>query len=128
MRLAADLDAFATRIGIGGVGTVAGVMGMSISGLAGMIWSRQTAHLEHRHLGVLFVLALCMSTHLISGLAVPREMAIWFFTVAAGPIFAVNLVAVPLIGALLERENRRMKEERRLAAAAVHRAAARSCD
>lgn len=109
--------AFATRYGIGGVGTLAGVLGMTIAGLAGMIWARQTAHMKQRGLGMLLLLAAAMSTHIASGVAVPREMAIWFYTVAAGPIVLVNFIAVPLIGALLERENRRIRNENTLSAA-----------
>ncbi|ABD53389.1 LytS/YhcK type 5TM receptor domain-containing protein [Jannaschia sp. CCS1] len=109
--------AFATRYGIGGVGMLAGVVGMTIAGLAGIIWARLTAHLEQRGLGLLLLLAAAMSTHVVSGVVVPRDMAIWFFSVAAAPIVLVNFLAVPLIGSLLERENRRIQRENKLSAA-----------
>lgn len=109
--------ALATRYGIGGVGMVAGVFGMMIAGLAGMIWARMTAHLEQRGLKVLFVLAAAMSTHIVSGILVPWEMAVWYYSVAAGPMVLVNFIAIPLIGSLLERENQRIQRENTLSAA-----------
>lgn len=109
--------AIATRYGLGGVGVYAGIVGMIIAGLAGMIWARKTAHVERRSVGMLVILAGAMSTHVVSGVLVPAEMAAWFFSVAAGPVVLVNFLAVPLIGMLLERENRRIQQENRLSAA-----------
>jgi hypothetical protein len=57
---------------------------------------------------------------LLSGVVVPRDLALWFFTVAAGPMLAMNMVAVPLIGSLLERENRRIRAANKMQAAATH--------
>ncbi len=111
------LIAVAVRVDLGGVGSVAGVWGMIIAGLAGMIWARKMAHFEVRRFPMLLLLALAMSSHLLGALALPRDMAVWFFTEAAGTILTFNLLAVPLIGALLERENRRIAEENRLCAA-----------
>jgi len=107
----------AVRIDLGGIGTAAGVWSMVIAGLAGMIWARKMAHVERRTLGMLVMLALAMSLHLLGALALPREMALVFFTEAAGPILLINLMAVPLIGQLLERENRRIAYVHRMTAA-----------
>ncbi|MBL4626614.1 MAG: hypothetical protein JKY00_00995 [Roseicyclus sp.] len=109
--------ALATGYGIGGVGATSGMWGMVLAGLAGMIWARKTAHLEERNFSVLMLLAIAMSAHLLAGLALPNDIAVWFFTTAAGPILAMNLIAIPLIGALLERENRRILQENHMAAA-----------
>jgi hypothetical protein len=102
------LIAMLTRIGIGGVGAVAGLWAMVIAGLAGIIWARKMAAFKKRNFGMLLLLALAMSTHLLAAVALPRDVAVWFFTSAVGPILAMNLLAVPLIGSLLERENRRI--------------------
>lgn len=107
------LIAMLTRIGIGGVGAVAGLWGMVIAGLAGIIWARKMAAFKKRNFGMLLLLALGMSTHLLAAVALPRDVAVWFFTSAAGPILAMNLLAIPLIGSLLERENRRIQHESR---------------
>ena len=112
------LIGLAARAGIGGVGAVAGMWGMVIAGLAGMIWARQMIVHPKRNFGMLLLLALAMSTHLLAGLALPRDLAIWFYTSAAGPMLAMNLISVPLIGALLERENQRIQREERLIATA----------
>ena len=104
--------AMVTRIDIGGVGAVPGLWGMVIAGLAGLIWARKLAGLPKRNFGMLLLLGLAMSAHLLGALALPRDVAVWFYTSAAGPILLMNLVAVPLIGALLERENQRIQAER----------------
>ena len=109
----------ATRYGLGGVGTAAGISGMFFAGLVGVVWARKTSHINRRGLGSLLALAGAMSIHVTSGVLVPYDMAVWFFSVAALPMVMVNLVAVPFIGALLERENRRIQHENRLSAAAT---------
>lgn len=103
--------ALLVRVDIGGVGVQAGVTGMVIAGLAGMIWARKTARYDRRNFAMLLLLALAMSAHLLGALALPRDMATWFFTAAAGPILAMNLLSVPLIGALMERENQRIADD-----------------
>ncbi|MEX3017016.1 LytS/YhcK type 5TM receptor domain-containing protein [Gymnodinialimonas hymeniacidonis] len=105
------LITMAVRIEIGGVGMVSGLWAMVITGLAGMIWCRKLAGLPKRNFGMLLLLALAMSAHLLGAVALPRDLAVWFYTSAAGPILVMNLIAVPLIGALLERENRRILAE-----------------
>lgn len=112
--------AVATRVGLGGVGMEAGIWGMVIAGLAGLIWARKMASQDTRTFGALLLLGMAMSTHLLSGLALPREFAIWFFTTAAAPMLAMNLIAVPLIASLLEREIQRIRRDNRFAASATH--------
>lgn len=107
----------ATRYGLGGVGTAAGITGMFVAGFVGILWARKTAHMKRRGLGMLMVLAGAMSTHVATAILVPYDAAVWFFSVAATPMVIVNLVAVPFIGMLLERENRRIQEENRMSAA-----------
>lgn len=106
--------AVATRMGIGGVGMVSGIAAMAMSGLAGMIWARKMATHRKRNFGMLLYLALAMSCHLLAAVVLPRDVALWFFTTAAGPILALNLLAVPSVGALLERENRRIAKDLRM--------------
>ncbi len=111
--------AASARIGIGGVGVQAGLIAMVIAGLAGMIWAQKTAHLKRRGIGQLLGLACAMSLHLSAAFVLPHEMAAWFFGVAAGPIFLLNLISITLVGAFLERENRRILGENQLLAAAT---------
>lgn len=106
------------RFEFGGVGTLAGVSGIVIAGLAGMIWARKMAHHHGRSFAMLLCLSLAMSAHLLSAVVMPRELALWFFTNAAGPLLAANLLCVTFIGWILEQENRRVSNEIRLARAA----------
>lgn len=112
--------AMATRLGLGGAGMESGLLGMVIAGLAGIIWAHRLKTHDVRNFGGLVLLGLMMSSHLFAGLILPHEMAVWFFTTAAAPILAINLIAIPLIGFLLERENYRIRRENRLAASATH--------
>lgn len=105
------------RLGMGGVGAGAGVLAMVMAGAAGLLWERRMAQIGERNVAMLLLLALAMSVHLLAGLALPQEMSEWFFTTIALPLFMVNLVAIPLIGSVLERENRRIQREHRMAAA-----------
>ncbi|OAN78904.1 hypothetical protein A8B78_00625 [Jannaschia sp. EhC01] len=109
--------AASTRIGMGGIGATAGVLAMIMAGGAGCFWAWYVQRYEKRSFGMLLVLAVAMSSHLLAGFALPHDMAVWFFTTAALPLFAMNLLAVPLIGSVLERENRRILKEHRMAAA-----------
>ncbi len=111
--------ALLARLGLGGVGAASGMWGMVIAGLAGMIWARKMSAFPTRNFGALLLLALAMSSHMLAALILPRDLAVWFYTSAAGPILAMNLFAVPLIGALLERENQRILRESKQAAVAL---------
>lgn len=109
--------AMSARFGIGGVGTSAGLLGMMLAGCAGVLWAHKMAEYERRNFSMLLLLALAMSSHLLAALVLPHDIAVWFLTTAAAPLLALNLITVPLLGALLERENRRIQKENRMAAA-----------
>lgn len=112
--------AMLTRIGLGGVGMESGLWGMALAGVAGIFWARRRADQDGSTFAGLLFLGLLMSSHLLAALALPRELAIWFVTTAAAPMLLVNLFAVPLIAALLERENYRIRRDNRLAASVTH--------
>lgn len=110
--------AMATRYGIGGVGWISGVAGMIVAGGAGLAWDRLTRHRSVRGARPLMALGVVMCSHLVAAVLLPVDIAIWFLTVAAPPIVALNLVSIPLVGALLERERQLMAGETRLKASA----------
>ncbi len=112
--------AMATRVGLGGVGMESGLWAMALAGLAGMIWARKRTNFDTWNFGGLLLLGLAMSSHMLAAVVLPRELAIWFITHAAGPMLVMNLFAVPLIASLLERENHRIRRENRLEASATH--------
>ena len=101
------------RLGLGGVGAPAGVMGMVIAGGAGMIWSALTVN-SLRTLRTILGLGLAMSAHLFGALLLPIDLAIWFVTTAAPVMVLLNLVFVPPISMALERETRIIREGERL--------------
>ncbi|MBY4894552.1 hypothetical protein KUL25_17475 [Rhodobacteraceae bacterium N5(2021)] len=109
--------AASTRIGMGGIGATAGVVAMIMAGGAGCFWAWYVQRFDKRSFKMLLVLAIAMSSHLLAGFVLPDDLAAWFFTTAALPLFAMNLLAIPLIGYVLERENRRIQREHRMAAA-----------
>ncbi|WP_224816916.1 LytS/YhcK type 5TM receptor domain-containing protein [Hasllibacter sp. MH4015] len=104
---------------LGGVGMLAGWISIVIAALAGIIWARKTAHLGDRGFPILLGLALAMSSHLLGALALPSDLAAWFLMNAGLPILAANLVAVPTLAALMERENRRIRIMDEMQAAAT---------
>lgn len=111
---------FATRYGIGGVGMTSGLLSMAIAGGAGLIWAQKIANHDMRNLPGMLLLGLMMSSHMLAAFALPAEMATWFFLNAAVPMLVLNVISVPLLAALLERENHRIQRENRLEAAATH--------
>ena len=110
--------AAATRFGIGGIGWLPGVMSMFIAGFAGLIWAHFTRHIAHRGIWHLILLGAAMSSHVAAAVFLPFDIALWVFSVAAPPIILLNLIAVPLVAALLEREGGMLTREQRLEAAA----------
>ena len=109
-----------TRLSMGGVGAVSGALGMSIAGMAGYLWSVRTRSWRHRGFGSLLLLAGVMSTHLFAAIIMPWDIAFWFYTHAALPLIALNLLVVPLLGGLLERETRIIAAELNLKDAITH--------
>ncbi|MEM9795015.1 MAG: LytS/YhcK type 5TM receptor domain-containing protein [Pseudomonadota bacterium] len=103
--------AITARIGIGGIGWSAGVTAILVSGMAGAAWSRLTSNNGDRGLGDLTLLAAMMSSHVVGALLLPAEIALTFIRDAMPVVLMLNFIAVPAIGALLEREDRAMKEE-----------------
>lgn len=94
----------------GGVGAVSGIMGLVTAGSVGLVWA---GVLARRSVGVvpLLVLGVVGSLHILGAVLLPLNLAIWFLTEAAPVLFVLNLLSVPVIGGLLERERRRIRRE-----------------
>lgn len=110
--------AMLNRFLIGGVGMESGLLGMLLAGFSGFLWSRRVSKHDARTFGSLLLLGLAMSSHLLAVVALPHDIAVWFVTNAAAPILALNMVSVPLMAALLEREHYRIRRDNRLVASA----------
>jgi hypothetical protein len=94
--------ALAFRWQIGGIGLGPDALGMVIAGGAGLLWARLTRHHRPRGMRVLMGLAFLMSPHVLTGALMPAPFAVWMLTSAAPMLVLVNLVAVPLLAAILE--------------------------
>lgn len=108
-----------TRIMIGGGGAIAGVLGILIAGIAGLVWARYIrGHYSSISKEGAF-LGLMISAHLASIFLLPTELA-WRLWVEIAPILiAFNLIGAILIGGLLTREEKLMAENEALANAAT---------
>lgn len=111
--------AVAMRLNLGGIGMWAGVLGMGLAMAGGVFWAWYTKAVEKRGLGAMVLLALVMSVHLASALVLPETAREWFYAQAALPLLVVNLIAVPLVGLILEGERIRHRDKRRLQASSV---------
>lgn len=102
--------AIVARWHAGGVGAVPGIMGLVVAGSVGLVWAGVFAR---RTVGPVPLLALGVfgSLHMLGAVLLPLNLAIWFLTEAAPVLFVLNLLSIPTIGGLLERERRRIRRE-----------------
>lgn len=103
--------AIATRLYIGGVGAGSGVASVVISGALGALWTSATrAHLR-RGFWQLCQLGLISGLSFVSAALLPADIAIWFVWNAAPILWLIYLVTIPIVGALIQREIRRIEAE-----------------
>ncbi len=111
------LLAATARLQIGGIGMAGGIVAMLISGAVGAAWSIAT---QGRRRGPMALLALGALTCLnfVAVVMLPPALAIFYLTQVAPPLAVLYVVAVPLVGGLLQREIDRNAQEGRLRDAA----------
>ncbi|WP_339646265.1 LytS/YhcK type 5TM receptor domain-containing protein [Jannaschia helgolandensis] len=109
--------AIAARLQIGGIGALAGVASILIAGAAGAFWNAATARRTRGPLAMLGLVML-LSTHLVSVVFLPLDVAIWFMVNAAPILIVLYLLSVPVVAGLLDRERRQMLKEAELRRAA----------
>ena len=110
--------AIGIRLGIGGLGAVAGVIGMLIAGTVGYIWSLTRERLRIRDGPRLALLGLGVNLHMLSALVVPVDIMRWYFVEAAPTIFVLNTLCVPVFGWMLLREQNHILRQAHLSEAA----------
>ena len=115
----ATLIGLAARAYIGGVGMWAGMLGMILAVEAGRLWAYLYRNQRTRGFSSGIVLAAMMSVHLLAGLILPFDIAMWFFSAAAPILLLCNMVTVPLLAAILEAERRSIEDETSLREAAI---------
>lgn len=111
--LACVILAAAARLHIGGVGALAGILAMVISGGAGAVWSVATAH-RGRGAGALVGLGALACTNFVAVVMLPPALALWSILHAAPVLAILYLAAIPPMAHLMRRERDRIAEEGRL--------------
>ncbi len=111
--------AVAMRLNLGGVGMWSGVLGMILTLAGGAFWAWCTRSSPKRGFGAMIFLALAMSIHLGGALILPEAARDWFLAQAALPLLIVNMLAVPIVGCILEGERLRLRDKCRLHASAA---------
>lgn len=103
------------RMLLGGVGMGPGVVSVIIAGSAGLGWATvmRDRYGPDAELGLrtLLVLAAFVSSHLIGFALLPPDAAGWLITYVAPLLLAFNFVAIPLIGSLIQLEERAILSE-----------------
>ena len=107
------------RVGIGGVGMFAGMLGMIFALCAGRVWAHWFRDPDDRGFLTFCVLAMMMSSHLLAAFILPYDLMAWFFSNAALSLFVLNLITVPLLAGILEAERRSFETEQTSRASAV---------
>lgn len=108
--------AASTRIGIGGIGMMSGLLGMMIALSVGGAWAHVTRSLPKRSLRHMILLSMLGSLHLSAAMILPDAARTWFYLNASLPIALLNLVSITLAASLLDAEQRKIERENRLAA------------
>ncbi len=111
------LIAAVARIDVGGVGMMSGLAAMLIAGVVGLAWQGFSRG-QRRGIGLLLVLGLATSLHLLAAVLLPPDLAVWFLREVAPMLAGLNLLCVTLVGALLERERRQIAKVNTLEQAA----------
>ncbi|SFI91242.1 LytS/YhcK type 5TM receptor domain-containing protein [Jannaschia pohangensis] len=105
--------AAASRLQIGGIGAISGVLGMLLAGSAGVIWRGLTFG-RPRRTRDLVALGVMMSSHLAAAFVMPMPTAIWFLSEAAPVLFGLNLLTIPLLAHLFDHSCQQLRDEANL--------------
>ena len=106
--------AVATRLHVGGVGMVAGVLAMGIVAVIGRVWRNMTCHQPTRGRTAYLLLGLSTSLSLGAAVIMPLPIMVLFLKSAGLWLAAVYAVVVPAAAWLLDHETRRLIDERHL--------------
>lgn len=111
--------AMSVRLGLGGNGAPAGTLGILLSGLLGLVWARRIGSAPRGPRAILALTAM-LPVHWVTVLLLPPAL-LWPIVTQILPLMAAQeMLAVLVVAALLEREQRQVQGERRLAVDADH--------
>ncbi len=111
--------AIAVRLGIGGVGAITGVVGVTIAALMGLAWARFVRPRITSDIFALPALAAMISLHIVAGYMLPAASQTMFFTMLAPLLILLNLICTTLFAFLIYRERMLLGETSRLQTAAM---------
>ena len=106
--------AVATRLNVGGVGMVSGVMAMCMVAAIGRTWRSATRRRQMRGGWKYLLLGLSTSLSLSAAIVLPFPIMLLFLKSAGLWLAAVYAVVVPVAAWLLDHETRRVRDERHL--------------
>lgn len=93
-----------TRLMLGGGGAIPGIVGITLSGIAGMVWAYWIREKFKSTSKATAILGLMISAHLLSIFTLPPEI-MWRLWIEIAPLLLIfNLIGAILIGGLLNRE------------------------
>lgn len=96
--------AFSVRLGMGGSGMIAGVLGISIASAMGLAWAAFVRPKVKKNLAAYLILAAMISTHLTSVFVLPWDVALVFLSTLAPIMFISNLIGTMIFALLIQRE------------------------
>lgn len=111
--LATAMTATVMRLWEGGAGLAAGLAGIAISTIIGIVLARfnRTRDISFAWLGLL---GLAASASIVSVFLLPMDIAMTVLRKIAGPLVIINLIGVMVAGGTLNKYRRRMVREKAL--------------
>lgn len=106
--------AMSYRIHLGGISAAADVLSMLIAGGMGHLWHHLTKRDIPRGVLPMGLLGAMMSTHILGAMVLPAQPYYSFFRDAAGPIVTLNMLIVPTLAFIFDRQHSRHQMEARL--------------
>ncbi len=102
----------AMRLSTGGTGLVAGLSGMAITALVGLLWRAHLGRQSHSFsTGNVMMLGVLINACVLSIIVLPSEVAIRVLAEGAPVVVISNLIGCLLVGSMLARESRRIECE-----------------
>ena len=119
--------AMSYRMHLGGIGTAADILGMWIAGGMGYLWHHLTKRDIPRGLLPMGLLGAMISTHILGAMVLPAQPYYAFLGNAAGAIVTLNMLLVPLLALIFDRQQMeaRCEAHRPKTVAETHRPARR---
>lgn len=117
---AAVMMTISARVAAGGVGTMAGLVSILLSGAVGLAWSSLRLRMALRFWSGLPLLAALSCSVFLAGVLLPAEPRRQFLFEVIPLVAPLHALGILVVGSLLQRERRFLEGERRLTREAQH--------